>query len=100
MMFLSEVNFVSKFALLLFGGELELVNNAIIVDKWLKFKVSSDEKGGKLNAILVLSLRELLDKMILEHVVEKVSCPVKKATMGECHKRIIGVVRNILADKS
>ena len=100
MTFLSEVNFVSKFALLLFGGELELVNNAIIVDKWLKFKVSSDEEGGKLNAILVLSLRELLDKMILDHVVEKVSCPVKKATMGECRKRIIGVVRSILADES
>ena len=45
MTFLSEVNFVSNFALLLFGGELELVNNTIIVDKWLKFKVSSDEEG-------------------------------------------------------
>ncbi len=77
-----------------------LTKLSFIVDKWLKFKVSSDEEGGKLNAILVLSLRELLDNMILEHVVEKVSCPVKKATMGECRKRIIGVVRNILADKS
>jgi len=45
MTFLSEVNFVSNFALLLFGGELELVHNTIIVDKWLKFKVSSDEEG-------------------------------------------------------
>jgi hypothetical protein len=77
-----------------------LTKLSFIVDKWLKFKVSSDEEGGKLNAILVLSLRELLDKMIREHVVEKVSCIVEKATMGECRKRIIGVVRNILADKS
>ena len=78
-----------------------LTKLSFIVDKWLKFKVSSDEEGGKLNAILVLSLRELLDKMILEHdVVEKVSCPVKKATMGECRKRIFEVVRSILADES
>jgi len=97
--FLSEVNFVSKFALLLFGGELELVNNAIIVDKWLKFKVSRDEDGGKLNAILVLSLRELLDKMILEHVVEKDPCPLKKGKMDKRRNRIIGVVRRILADE-
>ena len=97
--YLSEVNFVSKFALLLFGGELDLVNNSIIVDNWLKFKVCSDEKGGKLNAILILSLRELLDKMILEHLVEKASCPVKKGKTDGRRRRIIEVVRNILLDE-
>jgi hypothetical protein len=39
--YLSEVNFVSKkISPLLFGGQLELVKNAIIIDGWLKFKVS------------------------------------------------------------
>ena len=97
--YLSEVNFVSKFALLLFGGELELVNNSIIVDTWLKFKLGSDEKDFKLNAILLLSLRELLDKMILEHVVEKVLCPIMKGKIEERHRSIVEVVRNILSDE-
>ena len=66
--FLSEVNFISKFALILFGGQLELVKNAIIVDKWLKFKVSSDEETAKQNAVLILSLRDLLDQVILENM--------------------------------
>lgn len=97
--FLSEVNFVSKFALLLFGGELELVKNAIIVDKWLKFKVSSDEEGAKQNAILIMSLRELLDKVILEHVVETFSSLEERAKMAERHRKIIDVVRKVLADE-
>ncbi|KAL7537502.1 hypothetical protein ACHAXR_007857 [Thalassiosira sp. AJA248-18] len=96
--FLSEVNFVSKFALLLFGGELELVKNAIIVDKWLKFKVGSDDEHVKQNAVLILSLRELLDKVILEHVVETFSSPEEKLKMVESHKRIIKVVRRVLQD--
>jgi len=101
--FLSEVNFVSKFALLLFGGTLDLVKNAIIVDGWLKFKVSGGgvkSKGGDVdNAVLILSLRELLDHMILEHVVETFSCPEEKAKMIDRHRRIIGVVRMLLADE-
>ena len=101
--FLSEVNFVSKFALLLFGGELELVKNAIIIDKWLKFKVASDDDSdktaGKQNAILILSLRELLDDVILEHVVETFASPEDKARMFQRHKRIIQVVRMILSDE-
>jgi len=97
--FLSEVNFVSKFALLLFGGEPELVKNAIVLDKWLKFKVSSDDESVKQNATLILSLRSLLDEVILEHVVETFSPPEEKSKMVERHKRIIGVVRRILADE-
>ena len=97
--FLSEVNFVSKFALLLFGGEPQLVKNAIIIDGWLKFKVSSDDESGKQNAVLVLSLRELLDKVILEHVVETFSSPEEKSKMIERHKQIIEVVRRVLSDE-
>lgn len=101
--FLSEVNFISKFALLLFGGTLDLVKNAIIVDGWLKFKVSGGgekSRGGDVdNAVLILSLRELLDHMILEHVVETFSCPEEKAKMIDRHRRIIGVVRMLLADE-
>jgi len=100
--FLSEVNFVSKFAIILFGGELELVKNAIIVDKWLKFKVSSDDESGsgaKGNAVLILTLRELLDRVILEHVVETFSSPEDKTKMIDCHSRIIKVVRMILSDE-
>ena len=54
--FLSEINFVSKFALIIVNGQLELVKNAIIVDKWLEFKVSSDKDIVKHNAIMILSL--------------------------------------------
>ena len=100
--FLSEVNFVSKFALILFGGELELVKNAIIVDKWLKFKVSSDDESGsgaKGNAVLILTLRELLDRVILEHVVETFLSPEDKTKMIDRHSRIIKVVRMILSDE-
>jgi len=97
--FLSEVNFVSRFALLLFGGQPQLVKNAIIVDQWLKFKVSSDEESIKQNAVLILSLRELLDKVILEHVVETFSSPEEKSKMIERHKGIIEVVRRVLSDE-
>ncbi|KAL7548858.1 hypothetical protein ACHAWF_012127 [Thalassiosira exigua] len=98
--FLSEVNFVSKFALLLFGGELELVKNAIIVDEWLKFKVvDSEDQTDKLNAVLILTLRELLDRVIVEHVVETFSPPDEKTIMIERHRRIIAVVRKVLSDE-
>lgn len=97
--FLSEVNFVSKFALLLFGGEPELIKNAIVLDKWLKFKVSSDEDSVKQNSILILSLRELLDTVILDRVVDTSSPPEEKSKMVDRHKRIIEVVCRVLADE-
>ncbi|KAL7438158.1 hypothetical protein ACHAXM_008046 [Skeletonema potamos] len=102
--FLSEVNFVSKFSLLLFGGQLELVKNAIIIDSWLKFKISDDggesRKGNSVdNAVLILSLRDVLDKVILEHVVETFASSEAKSTMMKRHKRIIEVVRQILCEE-
>jgi len=97
--FLSEVNFVSKFALLLFGGRTQLVKNAIVVDNWLKFKVSSDDEKDKHNAVLLLSLRETLDSVVLEHVVETFSSQEEKSKMVERHNKVIEVVRNVLSDE-
>ena len=100
--FLSEVNFVSKFALLLFGGNLELLKNSIIVDGWLKFKVSGDgekNKGkGIDNTVLIIYLRKLMDDVMNEHVLGTCSSPTLKANMTRRHQRIIEVVRKILAD--
>ena len=105
--FLTEVNFVSRFALLLFGGNLEIVDNAIIVDGWLKFKVggdgdkSSSKKGDIVNnAVLILALREKLDGMILEHVLE--SSATKSSSSQESsvdHQSIIGMVRKLLSEE-
>ena len=96
--FLSEVNFISKFALILFGGQLELVKNAIIIDKWLKFKASSDEESA--NAVLILSLRDLLDQVILENMTFASSfSEEEKARTIERHRRVIQVVRMILSDE-
>jgi hypothetical protein len=99
--FLTELNFISRFALLLFGGELKIVKNALIVDGWLKFKVGDvDTKGGDIdNAVLILSLRERLDKIILEHVLETFASPEEKSKMSERHKSVIEVVRKLLSEE-
>ena len=94
--FLSEVNFINRFALLLFGGDLELTNNALIVDGWLKFKVGGDlekSKGGDVNnAVLILSLRKKIDDLILEHVEQMI--------MVDRHKRIIDTIRLLIAQET
>lgn len=103
--FLTEVNFVSRFALLLFGGELEIAKNAIIVDGWLKFKVgnNSDDSSSTAtsieNAVLLLSLREALDKVVLDHVLETNASAERKSDMMERHRAIIQVVRKLLAEE-
>merc|ERR1712032_148977 len=96
--------------LLLFGGELEIVKNALVVDGWLKFKVGYDEdssskKGGGGcdidNAVLILALRERLDKIILEYVLGTCSnSPEEKLKMSERHKSVIKVVRKLLSEES
>jgi ATP-dependent RNA helicase DHX57 len=63
--FLSEVNFVSRFALLLFGGNLEVKDNFIVVDNWLKFKVGDN---GRNAAILMTELRRELDICFLSQL--------------------------------
>jgi HrpA-like RNA helicase len=102
--FLTEVNFISRFALLLFGGNLEIVKNAIIVDDWLKFKVISGSDNntgndGLENAVLILALRETLDKVILEHILETASSKESKEAMRERHQAVIQVVRRLLSDE-
>jgi hypothetical protein len=50
--------------------------------------------------VLILSLREALDKVILEHVIgTSLVSPEEKSAMIERHKRIIGVVRHILSEE-
>jgi hypothetical protein len=102
--FLSEVNFISKFALLIFGGSLDLLNNALVVDKWLKFKVSSNSeknKGCELeNSVLILSLRTVMDALILEHVQESYLQKEEKIQMSNRHRRIIDVVRKLISDEA
>ena len=99
--FLSEVNFVSKFALILFGGKVRLVKNAIVVDDWLKFKVFDNDDGEKekTNAIILIALRKLLDDVIVEHIVETFATAEEKSRMTQRHGKIIGVVRRILAEE-
>jgi len=106
--FLTEVNFVSRFALLLFGGELKIDKNAIIVDGWLKFKVSGEDakdEGKKdiiLNAVLILALRERLDAMLLERVLGLSSASGSEENTeisSERWKSVIQVVRKLLSDE-
>ena len=95
---LSEVNFVSRYALLLFGGDLEVQGNAIIVDGWLKFKVGDKgEQGKKLTtgAVLILELRKEINKVMLRHMTTEDNEKIK----DEC-RDVIAAVRNLLAAES
>jgi hypothetical protein len=100
---LTEVNFVSRFALMLFGGELQIVKNAVIVDDWLKFKICSrdddDDVKAIENAVLIFSLRDALDKVIVEHIQEVNACREQKQVMMERHKAIVQVVRKLLSEE-
>jgi hypothetical protein len=75
---LSGVNFVSRFAIILFGGELQVRDNFLVVDEWLKFKVSGGSSSASSNdddaskkvqpvvkAILLHELRKELDALLL-----------------------------------
>lgn len=88
--FLSEVNFISRHALILFGGELDVRRNAIIVDDWLKFKVTDK---GITGAVLLLTLRSELDKCMLKHIV-----PSKNEGKHE-NERLIMIIRQLLAEE-
>lgn len=90
--FLSEVNFVSRFALLLFGGELDVKSNAIIVDDWLKFKIADRGAAG---AVLLLAFRDELDKCMVEHIVS--ARREKKEDEGS--QQLMKVLRQLLADE-
>lgn len=93
--FLNQVNFVSRFTLLLFGGELEIRDNAVIVDKWLKFKVGDK---GVATAVLLLELRNELDKVLLRRISLTSSQEGSEQLQREC-EQILQVVRLLLKEE-
>ena len=66
--YLSQVNFVPRYALLLFSGDLVIRNNCIVLDGWLKFKIGSADKDRAGGALLIYALRQELDQMVLDYV--------------------------------
>jgi hypothetical protein len=84
------VNFISRFSLLFFGGELEVVNNVIRVDEWLKFKIGDKGVAG---AVLLLALRDELHNTLLQHVASR------REGEDQVTQKLIGVVRQLLADE-
>jgi hypothetical protein len=88
--FLSEVNFVSRYALMLFGGELQVRKNALIVDGWLKFKIGDDKKAG---AVLIQELRREIDAVLLKHLE---SGTTEEAVKQECED-VLNFVRELLS---
>ena len=74
---ISEVNFVSKFSILLFGGQIEVEKNFLVMDGWLKFKVGekksneSNEKSTdkcRFYSVLIHELRKELDFVLLKQI--------------------------------
>lgn len=95
--FLSGINFVSRYSILLFGGEIEVHKNYILVDNWLKFKIAEDsnESGRKqsatqANAILIQELRNELDNVMLK-------CIISENSENERDK-VIEIVRILLSE--
>ncbi|CAB9528460.1 Putative ATP-dependent RNA helicase DHX30 [Seminavis robusta] len=92
--FLAEVDFVSRFALLLFGGELSIEKNALIVDGWLKFKVG--DKGANNGIVLLQELRSQLDAVLLEHV----TATDGRHEVHQNNERLLLVLRQLLTEES
>jgi hypothetical protein len=87
--FLSNVNFVPRYALLLFSGDLHVEKNAIIVDGWLKFKIGETGKAG---AVLLLALRRELDATLLTQITGG-------GDTGNETNEMLTAVRQLLADE-
>lgn len=104
--FLSKVNFVSRFAIILFGGNIEVQKNFLVIDEWLKFKIDDkDDCGDKIsekcqiNAILIQELRKELDNMIIKQVSKvKMENSTDSIHLKEC-EQVIGIVRMLLAQE-
>jgi hypothetical protein len=62
---LNQVNFVSRYSLLLFGGDLSVEGNNVCVGRFLKFKIGS---GGEEGSLLVRGLRRMVELMLLERL--------------------------------
>ena len=87
--FLSEMDFIPRFALLLFGGDLSIEKNAVIVDGWLKFQVGDNGIAG---ALLTQELRSELDRIMLRHIVSKDDDQKR----NEGSEKVITMVRQLL----
>ena len=92
--FLSEINFVSRFAIILFGGQIEVRKNFLLVDEWLKFKVADEEESksaSQINAVLIQELRRELDNTLLIRIAGELG-------HGK-YERVIGTVRRLLSEE-
>ena len=90
--YLSEVNFVPRYALLLFSGDLVIQGNCIILDGWLKFKIGSADKDRAGGALLIHALRQELDQMVLAYVAGS------EASRQQASKRqtLLKIIRRLL----
>eukprot|EP00978_Attheya_sp_CCMP212_P000283 scaffold524_cov55-Attheya_sp.AAC.1 len=102
---LNQVNFVSRFALMLFGGDLSIQREkkAILVDEWLKFKVvnRSDDKNSNnpaLNVALISEFRVKLDNFLLRCVAGNNS-DSSHEHLQQQHDQIIGVICTLLSEE-
>jgi hypothetical protein len=102
--FLSDINFVPRFAILLFGGQINVKENSLIVDDWLKFKVVDDlsEDTQKLsdktrvNAILVNEVRKELDNVMSKRIIYSGSSSCSEDGDDDESERVISVVKTLL----
>jgi len=89
--FLCDINFVPRWTIILFGGNLELRKNAVIIDKWLKFKIG-DEGSKEDYAVLVKALKQELDLTFLAKIGNN------SPAVSEKHKRLIEIVVILLSE--
>lgn len=102
--FISDINFVSRFAILLFGGQTVVEHNCLIVDDWLKFKVDdiSDDSQkisdkNKVNAILIDEVRKELDNVMLKRIMYNGNGNLKENDGDDGSEQVINVVKTLLA---
>jgi len=102
--FISDINFVSRFAILLFGGQTVVKQNCLIVDDWLKFKVDdiSDDSQkisdkNKVNAILIDEVRKELDNVMLKRIMYNGNGNLKENDGDDGSEQVINVVKTLLA---
>jgi len=106
---LSEVNFVSRLALLLFGGgEMDVRDDgALVVDDWLKFKVGSERSGYDAGGLLIRELRVELERVLLRRIVGKcdddddnngLSSDKGGAVSLQQQKRVMHIVKTLLLE--
>lgn len=100
--FLSDVNFVSRFAIVLFGGDIEVKKNCLIVDNWLKFKIQDSVDSEKqladknlVNAIMLNELKKEIDQLIVKDMLSDRAQLSGGGLADEC-EQVIQVVRTLL----